>query len=148
MKMSLVPPDQITKAWAKVSGFLDAASKTVRQRHDIVDIFEDCLVGRQLLWVVFDDEDENKVMGAMTTSVIKYPQYTALNIPYMGGDHMMSYRDLIIDTLSRFARDNGFGTIETYGRDAWGKFGEKYGFVKSFSTFELDLSEEIAVAAE
>ncbi len=148
MKMSLIPKEHVIGIWRSVCVFLEEASDSVRQRHDIVDIMEECMSGKQILWVIFDDENDNDIMGALTTSSVAYPRYVALSIPYMGGREMMKYRDLIIDVLSRFARDNGYTSIEAYGRDAWGRVGRKYGFRKAYSVFDLDLTEEIKMAAE
>lgn len=146
--MALIPPDSVTKIWSSISEHLEAASKTVRQRHDIADIFEECLTGKQLLWVIFDDDDENKIVGVVTTSVNIYPVFTSLTVPYVGGVNVKEWSDIVVETLSRFARDNGFTSIELYGREAWGRIGEKYGFTKAFSTFELDLRDKTAMAAE
>lgn len=148
MKMSMIPKEHVTKVWVGVSGYIESAVNVIRLRHDIVDVMEDCLKGRQVLWIVFDEDNREEIVAALTTMVIVYPQYRALSIPYMGGRGMMRYRELIVATLSSFARDIGCTSIEAYGRDAWGRLGKKFGFRKSFSVFELDLSEQKQMAAE
>ena len=148
MKMSMIPREHVTKVWNNVSGLLEKATILGRQRHDIVDIFEQCVSGKQILWIVFDEENDNSLMGALTTSSIAYPRYVTLSIMYMGGKELMRYLDLIIDTLSRFSRDNGYTSIEICGREGWGRVCKKHGFTKAYSVIELDLTEDNKMAAE
>jgi len=148
MKMSLIPREHVPKIWDKVSGFLDSSSDSVRQRYDIVDMFEACLTGHLVLWVVFDEESDNEIMAAMTTNVIRYPRFTALGVTHMGGDGVTKFQDLVMDTLSKYARDSGFTSIEISGRDGWERICKKYGFEKTMTVIELDLTKVEAIAAE
>ncbi len=147
MKMTLIPREHVSKVWGKASGYLESATTLARLRHDVVDLFEACVSGKQLLWLVFDEDNDNDVVGALTTNVVVYPRYSALGVPYMGGVGVTRYRDLVINTLSKFARDNGLTVLEGYGRDGWVKFGSKYGVKKAYTVFEIDLNDE-AIAAE
>ncbi len=149
MKMSLIPTEHVSKIWDKVSGFLEKATElNTPRRYDAVDLFEACLLGKQTLWVIFDEDSDNEVVGALTTTVRAYPRYSALSVPYMGGVGVLRYRDLVIETLSRFARDSGLSVIEGYGREGWARIGKKFGVKKAYTVYEIDLAEEAKIAAE
>ena len=149
MKMTLIPKEHVSKIWNKVSEYLErAVDAQDKKRYDAVDLFEECISGRQILWIVFDDENDNKVMATVTTSSISYPQYSTLSVLFVGGSEFMKYLDLIVDVLSRFSRDNGFTSIEMHGREVWGRVCRKHGFNRAYSVFELDLTENKKMAAE
>lgn len=139
MIVSAVPPEQVVKIWPQVSGYLDRATRTVRVRADITDIYEQILEGKQTLWIAFS-EDDGSIYGAVTTQVIDYPQYKSLAIPFVGGESMKDWIEPMLSTLEDWAKDCGCETFEGYGREAWGRHLQKRGWKKAYVCWEKDLT--------
>lgn len=140
MKVTLVPPEHVANVWPKAAPLLERATKTVRLRADVLDLFEHCLKGYNHLWIVFDEENDNEIVAAVTTQIIEYPRYKTLSIQYMGGKGMNEWFKDGLAVMEKWAKECGCETIEGYGRDAWLRFTKGSGFKKAYVTFEKEIT--------
>ncbi len=139
MKITVIPPEHVPSVWKQASEYLEKATKTIRLRADIVDLYEGCLTGAYNLWIVYDDEADDEMVTAFTSQIIQYPRDNALSIQYLGGKKMREWFDLVLEVLERFAKDCECETIEGYGREAWVRFTKSKGFHKAYAAFEKEV---------
>lgn len=106
-------------------------------RASVPDLFEACLKGEQVLWVVADEDKE--ILTGFVTQLLVYPQYRALAVQFLGGKRMKEWLDPAIETINRYAGDLGCETIEGYGREAWIRWLRPRGFRKAYAVFEKEV---------
>ena len=67
---------------------LNKAVETSKGKYHINDIYEDLTKGFYNLWLIIDDKGEDKVVAALTTRLIKYPNRSAMAMDWVGGKRM------------------------------------------------------------
>ncbi len=137
IRITIVPPHYVKYCWEAAAKFLDPAASKSRGRHDIESIREEVERGVQLLWVMFLGDDE--MVGAFTTSVLRYPRKSVVSISFMGGDSILQYKSSVIDDVSEYALEMNCSGIEAIGRKGWIKALGPLGFEEAFMVLEKDL---------
>ena len=89
-----------------------------------------------MFWVVMDG---NEVITAAITRAVQYPQRKAMSIEYMAGDRMWEWLPMFVETLIRYAKDNGCLHVELRGRAAWTKVLKKYNFKAEQVMYMLEI---------
>lgn len=99
--------------------------------------------GRQALWILHKSEE---LLAAATTCFTDYPDRRLLTISFLGARKDSSSRpiwyndrDMIVSTLTRWARGNGCDGIEIIGRRGWAKALEPLGFKVSSTIMESEV---------
>lgn len=90
-----------------------------------------------MLWLVMDGSE---VLAALTSRVIEYPGRRAMALDWVGGKHMRKWLPLVLNTLQKYATDCECKHIEGYGRKAWGRILQKYGWKPEYIAYRMELN--------
>ena len=137
MNVSLVPPEYINDVWDTVKVFLKPAIEVTNGRFMLYDIYGLSQMGRYQLWIAFDDD--RQIMGCEVTTVTNYPSKRVLTSLFTGGNDIRSWRNQMIDVITKFAKDQDCEAIEGHGREGWIKLLEPYGVKRGLTMFEKDI---------
>lgn len=137
MMFSAVPKQVIDVIWEDVKAVLDPAVKTAKNKLSIKDVRDYIEKGIYELWVVMDN---TKIVAAMTTRVIEYPERKALAMDFIGGSRMKEWLPEAQRTLEKFAKDNNCLHLEGYGRKAWKRWLDKYGWKPDYVAYRMELN--------
>jgi hypothetical protein len=128
--------------WDDVSACLERACDTSGGRFNISWLREQVGSGGQTLWIL--EGDDGCPLAAATTSFADYPSRRLLTISFLGAltdsssrPVWFNDREIIISTLSKWARENGCDGIEIIGRRGWLKALSPLGFNVSATVMEL-----------
>tara|TARA_R100001129_G_C5305955_1_gene243787 strand:+ start:141 stop:671 length:531 start_codon:yes stop_codon:yes gene_type:complete len=119
MKVYLVPQEYITEIYPKIDSYIDRLVPTSHGRYEKIDLVNDILMGKATLWVVLDDEDDNKIYGIIFTEISHYPRKKMLSITFASGDNLDSWIDESLEVLENWAVDNNCTDMEITGRRGW-----------------------------
>ena len=137
MKVSLVPSKAVRHVWKDVEKILKKSVATAKDKSDTIDVLAGILNDVYVLWVVMDEEDS--IIAAFTTRLLVYPQRKALALDFVGGTRMKEWNDQLIDTMRKYANELGCSHLEGYGRKAWGRSLQKYGFYPEYIAYRMEL---------
>jgi|TARA_R110000796_G_scaffold225466_1_gene341868 hypothetical protein len=126
-----------------VSHLLEKAIAHSDGEYKIEDIFSSLLDGRLTLWVGCSEEHK-RIVFAGVTSIINYPQYSALIVTHVGGEDnkFIKYVNDIWhedSELMRYAKLHNLKRIEILGRNGWLRVLNKVGFRKSYTALTKDI---------
>ena len=91
-----------------------------------------------MLWVVLDTNND-EVIAAVTTRLIEYPQGNAMALDWVGGTRMQEWLPMAHPIMVSYAEDHNCKYLEGYGRKAWGRLLEKYGWNPDYIAWKMDL---------
>ena len=137
MKVSLVPSEAVRHVWKDVEKLLKKSVATAKDKSGTIDVLAGILNGTYVLWAVMDEDDS--IIAAFTTRLIVYPQRKALVLDFVGGTRMKEWNDHLIDTMRKYANELGCSHLEGYGRKAWGRSLQKYGFYPEYIAYRMEL---------
>lgn len=137
MHVSLVPPEYVLDVWPAVVGYVAKATKYSSGKYEPEDVLRLVTDYNYPLWIAFDDE---QIKGAVITRFIEYPRKKCLFLEFCGGIDGFSWKDAMLSTLRRWAKDNGCDGIEATGRLGWKKIFESDGYKPTLQNFELALN--------
>jgi hypothetical protein len=135
MIASYVPEEYVDIVWPEIERYMEGAAKYTYGRFEAEDIKAGLKKNAQQLWVAFDES--NKVYGTVVTEVLVYPRMTTLVMHFTGGIDLPRWKQPMLETLQRFAKENGCKVIESYGRSGWERVFKNDGFKKRFMYYEL-----------
>jgi hypothetical protein len=136
--VSAVRPEDVKQIWPQVEEYLQKALLTSSNKMGLEDVYAKTQDGTYGLWVILDEQTAD-VLACYTTRIIQYPNRRALAVDWLGGKRMKEWIGLMHETVSSFAKDHGCFYIEGYGRQAWGRVLEKYGWKPSYICYEVVL---------
>jgi hypothetical protein len=139
MKISLVPLEHASTAWNQARHWLEPAIERCNGRWTMEHLCAAVMMGNTQLWVAFDDD---KVWGAVTTEVTRYPARTMLSMHFLGGERFDDWYVDMLKNLSRYAKDVGCDGLEGVARFGFWKWLKQDDFVKSSVFYEKDLTDE------
>jgi len=137
LKVSLVPSEAVRHVWKDVEKLLKKSVATAKDKSETIDVLAGILNGTYVLWAVMDEDDS--IIAAFTTRLIVYPQRKALVLDFVGGTRMKEWNDQLIDTMRKYASELGCSHLEGYGRKAWGRSLQKYGFYPEYIAYRMEL---------
>ena len=91
MKVYLVPQEHITQIYPDIEKYVDRMVPTAYGRFEKIDLVNDILSGKATLWVIMDEEDDNKLYGIIFTEWSYYPRKKMLSISFAAGDNLAGY---------------------------------------------------------
>tara|TARA_B100000242_G_C42989768_1_gene459455 strand:- start:348 stop:776 length:429 start_codon:yes stop_codon:yes gene_type:complete len=139
MICTAVPREAIDIVWPDVINMLNKAVETSKGKYHINDIYEDLTKGFYNLWLIIDDKGEDKVVAALTTRLIKYPNRSAMAMDWVGGKRMAEWLPIAMEKLSNFAKDCGCSHLEGYGRKAWIKVLKRYNWKPEYIAYRMEI---------
>ena len=104
MICTAVPREAVDIVWGDVSSMLNKAIQTSGGKYHIDDIYQHLTEGYYNLWLIIDEEKEEKVIAAITTRIIQYPSKKAMAMDWIGGTRMMEWLPIAMDRLISFAK--------------------------------------------
>tara|TARA_R110002126_G_scaffold267964_1_gene411423 strand:+ start:402 stop:815 length:414 start_codon:yes stop_codon:yes gene_type:complete len=137
LRISLVPSEAVRHVWKDVEKVLKKSVATAQGKSETIDVLAGILTDIYVLWVVMDDDDS--IVAAFTTRLLVYPQRKALALDFVGGTRMKEWNDQLIDTMRKYANELGCSHLEGYGRKAWGRSLQKYGFYPEYIAYRMEL---------
>jgi len=139
MNISLVPLEHASTAWNQARHWLEPAIERCNGRWTMEHLCAAVMMGNTQLWVAFEDE---KIWGAVTTEVTRYPAKTMLSMHFLGGERFDDWYVDMLKNLSRYAKDAGCDGLEGVARFGFWKWLKQDDFVKSSVFYEKDLTDE------
>lgn len=136
MEISIVPKEYVDGCWDGVKEYLEGAAKYTYGRYSVDDI-KDCVTDysdEYNLWIAFDND---KIYGAVVTQFVHYPRCKMLSMQFCGGVELKRWKDPMLSTLQRWAKDTGCTAVEFTGRTGWVKIFKTDNCIKRFVTCEL-----------
>lgn len=134
MIVSLVKKDDIELFYPAIYDYMNKCAVYTNGRFDANDIKDHLLEHDQQLWIAYED---NFIYGAVVTEITKYPKFNALTMHFTGGIKLPKWKQAMLSTLQRFARDAGCKVIESHGRTGWGKVFKHDGYKPLLTFYEL-----------
>lgn len=104
--------------------FFDRMAGHTLGRRDGADIAMDMMLGSRQLWVLYDKDDNSRIVGYIVTRIENHPQARHLVIADCGGEeHILdTVFNEFFSIIEEFARLNKCDGIEFLGRPGWKKY--------------------------
>jgi hypothetical protein len=138
MEVSLVPPELVDGLWPRIFPYLSSASEYTFGRYEPEDIIDFVISGQAHLWVVLD---EDEIKGVTITRFWQYPRKKCLDLVFLAGDDGFGWKDEMLSTLRRWARDSECDVIEASGRAGLARAFKDDGYRVLWQVFELPVEE-------
>tara|TARA_R100001163_G_C5065446_1_gene203400 strand:+ start:80 stop:508 length:429 start_codon:yes stop_codon:yes gene_type:complete len=139
MICTAVPRQATDIVWGDVSNMLNKAIETSNGKYHIDDIYRHISEGYYNLWLIIDNMEDEKVIAAITTRLIEYPNRRALAMDWIGGTRMNEWLPIAMKRLSNFAKDCECSHLEGYGRKAWSKILKKYNWKPEYIAYRMEI---------
>ncbi|MAK55635.1 MAG: hypothetical protein CML17_07310 [Pusillimonas sp.] len=137
MMITAVPIEGVDIVWEDAKKVLHKSVETSAGKFEVEDLRQELKAGLLVLWLVMDGSE---VLAALTSRVIEYPGRRAMALDWVGGKRMSKWLPLVLNTLQRYATDCGCKHIEGYGRKAWGRILQKYGWQPEYIAYRMELN--------
>ncbi len=100
MICTAVPREAVDIVWEDVSLMFNKAIQTSKGKYHIDDIYQDLLEGKYNLWLILDNKGDDKVIAAITTRIIEYPNRKAMAMDWIGGKRMMEWLPIAMENIN------------------------------------------------
>jgi len=137
MKLIQIPPDVIGQAWPLIAPLLETAVAQSEGIFTLEGVARDVAEHRKQLWVVLDDENQNRAMAAGVTSLVTYEGgvKTAF-IELLGGENMKQWFSLKPE-IEAWAKSEGCAELNMWARKGWAKHLPDYRIARYLMRKEL-----------
>ena len=143
MKLLPIPIDQVENMWSHIEPVIKKAVDLTPDRIDTQDLYDSAKAGGYLLWVVYDGESKNmKIYAVLSTRVLQYPKTKALAVDFVAGTKMKTWLPVVMEKFEELGKLNQCTHIEGYGRKAWSRYLEKFGWKQQHIQYEKRLDNE------
>ena len=136
MDISIVPKKDYLPCFHAIHDYLVKTAKYTHGRFNAEDIKQNLLNTEKQLWVAYKGV---QIYGFVVTEIVEYPQMRTLMMHFTGGIHLKKWKNDMLKTLQKFAKEFNCNVIESYGRKGWGKVFEQDGYKPRFIYYELPL---------
>jgi len=136
MMITAVPMEGVDIVWEDVTKVLEKSVATSAGKFEIEDLKKDLQEGVLVIWLIMEGRD---VIAAITSRVIEYPGRRAMALDWVGGSQMRKWLPLALNTLQKYAADCGCKHLEGYGRKAWGRILQRYGWQPEYIAYRMEL---------
>ena len=134
--LTAVPTAVVDVIWNDVSRVLHRSVLTAGGRFDLNDVRKGIKSGFYDLWVVME---EDRVVAALTTRVVAYPQCKSLALDWIGGSRMREWLPQAQKVMTKFAKENGCIQLEGYGRKGWDRWLRTYGWEPHYIAYKMEI---------
>ncbi len=117
MRAHLLSPEDVPYIWEEVAPLLAKVTPHTEGELEPDDFIEPLTHRDMQLWVVVE---EKKVIAALVTQIIPYPQKKVLRLISLAGDDFNQIKDFL-DMVEAFAVKCECGSLEMWGRKGWKK---------------------------
>lgn len=108
-----IPANMVDRFWALAEPYVKRALDHTIGEFTPADIKRYCKDKVMQLWLVSADE---RIVGAVTTELVVYPSRKHLLVATLGGSKSPEWIQLVIDTLSDWAKTQGCSALEARTR--------------------------------
>lgn len=140
MTPALVPPANLNEAWLKVLPYIRTLINEVSGgRVTEMSLYRDVSNGHLQLWVVIDEDDDNKLVAFVMTRVPNYEKTTLVSIDFLGGEKLMEWMKPMYELIEKWAREVVHADgMEVCGRPGWERAFSQIGhdFKRKFTIIE------------
>ena len=134
--LTAVPTAVVDVIWNDVARVLRRSVLTAGGRFELNDVREGIKSGFYGLWVVME---EDRVVAALTTRVVVYPQCKSLAMDWIGGSRMREWLPQAQKVMTKFAKENGCTQLEGYGRKGWDRWLRAYGWEPHYIAYKMEI---------
>jgi hypothetical protein len=130
-RVAQIMPEECASYWRYVKKYLNRAIKRSGGRWKKEYVLAALATRQHSLWIITGDtqiEGRPKILGAVTTQIILYPEKKFLMIHFLGGDGIDDWYYKLSETLTNYAADMQCDGIETISRAGFWKFFKNDGF--------------------
>lgn len=131
-----VPTEVVPEIWDIVQEVLEKSIATSHGNFSPHDVLDHIMENYYMLWVATVD---GKIVAAMTTRVMEYPNSRSLAVDWIGGSQMHKWLPMFQKMVVDHAKLNGCNQIEGYGRKAWVRWLGKYGYKPNYIAFRMEI---------
>ena len=139
MICTAVPTEAVDSVWKDVSGMLAKGINTSIGKCHIEDLHKDLLDAKYNLWLIIDNKGSDKVVAAITTRIINYPNRNAMAMDWVGGKRMTEWLPVAMKTLISFAKECDCQHLEGFGRKAWMKILNRYKWKPEYIAYRMEI---------
>ena len=135
-----IPKTDIKTVWNLVEDSITKALAYSGHHFNTSDVNDACLSGDNQLWLVWDDDTEEKLKGVVVTRIIIRPNSKVANIFICTGKQRKLWQDRLHD-IEKWAKENKCTHFETYARPGWSKLLKQKGYKITHYLLEKKLEE-------
>ena len=139
LMLTPVPKQFVDAIWEQVANVLRKSVATAAGKVEVNDVYDGIMSDEYVLWIVVDYGIGDEIIAAITTKLIEYPQCKAMSMDWIGGTRMKEWLPMAQETISRYAKEHGCSHLEGFGRKAWGRWLEKYGWKPDYIAYKMEL---------
>jgi hypothetical protein len=143
MQFVPIPKEHLDNMWQYVEPIIIKAVGLTPDRIDTKNILADAKEGRYLIWIVTEQrKDTQYIQAVLTTRISQYPKTNALCVDFVAGTRMKDWLPIVMPVFEELGKTNKCSHIEGYGRKAWAKYLNKYGWQQQHIQYEKRLDNE------
>ena len=116
MKHTLVAQEDIDTIWDEVKSLIKKTNDSILNENDVYKFLKE---GTYNLYIITDET--NKIITAITITILKYPRDYACKIVTCGGSRIDEWLDDFLEKIERIAKDYGCAYLDIDGRAGWSK---------------------------
>ena len=138
-----VEPKDIERFWPLAEFMVGEALKYSGKYADAKHIYDYLKKDMMQCFLMFgsDELEENKVFGVGITRISEMPNYQQLEIVICTGKRRDLWEDQFVDTITKFAKNNGCKRLSLWARPGWEKVSKKWGWQKKHVQLEKWISK-------
>lgn len=140
---SMVPQQFVGPIWSQVEPLLDKLIAKSNERFKGIDILHDLLINKQQLWIVWDEEQDFKIIAMLTTEIFEYPRKRNLVAQNCAGSRLDEWFDDIYKSIESFAKTISCDGVEIIGRKGWVPSFKKKGWKEEFVILSKDFEKNV-----
>ncbi len=143
MQFLPIPKDHVDSMWEHIEPIIKRSVSLTPDRIDTQTLYEDVKKGLYLMWIVTEErKDVQYIQAVLTTRICQYPKTKALCIDFVAGTRMKEWLPIVMPAFEELGKTNGCSHIEGYGRKAWAKYLNTYGWKQRHIQYEKRLDDE------
>ena len=116
MKHTLVAQEDIDTIWDEVKSLIKKTNDSILNENDVYKFLKE---GTYNLYIITDET--NKIITAITITILKYPRDYACKIVTCGGSRIDEWLDDFLEKIEIIAKDYGCSYLDIDGRSGWSK---------------------------
>jgi len=135
------PAERVTAAGPSILACIQRLVDEFPERLTAEWLLEQVRIGRQEMWVAFDEAEPDIVVMTAFTELQHYlaTGYTFLKVTNLGGGRLSDVLPLL-DEIEAWGRRNGARSIEPEGREGWVRILKGRGYVRRSTTLTKQLA--------
>ena len=121
MKLVRLHEAELPGIWPLIERYIVDATSRSAGRHTPETVFNMISTEQYQLWIVVDEDNENRVTACVVTQFLQYPTgLLAADIIIATGENRKQWIHLL-ETLEEWARDNGCQLFQMFARKGWAR---------------------------